>query len=134
MVLADVANGPAILLAGLVLGGSSLLFVIVVEAVVLRLLRWGTFWRSLRDSLIANVASALVGLLLGYMGLAIGSKALSPIWLLTAAFALSVVIEAGVLKLLAADTRRKIWITALVMNLASYLLLGPFFWVIFRGG
>ena len=134
MVLADVANGPAILLAGLVLGGSSLLFVIVIEAVVLRLLRWGTFWRSLRDSLIANAASALVGLLLGYMGLAIGNKALSPIWLLIAAFALSVVIEAGVLKLLAADTQRNIWIATLVMNLASYLLLGPFFWVTFRAG
>src|SRR5262245_62826107 len=67
--LADIANGPAILTIGLFGGGVLFLAVVLIETVALRLLKWSTFWRSLRDSLVANAASALVGLLIGCVAL-----------------------------------------------------------------
>ena len=42
-------RGPAILTLGLLSGGVLLLAVVLIEAVALRLLRWATFWRALRD-------------------------------------------------------------------------------------
>jgi hypothetical protein len=67
-IIADVAAGPAILIFGLIVGGGVLLAIGLVEAIVLWLLKWGTFWRSLRDALIVNVASALVGIVMYVLG------------------------------------------------------------------
>ena len=56
-VIADFAAGYAVL-AGLLVGGLLLaLAATVIEAAILRLLRWASFRRSLRDSLIANSVS-----------------------------------------------------------------------------
>jgi hypothetical protein len=127
-IFADIANGPAILTLGLLSGGVLLLAVVLIEAVALRLLRWATFWRALRDAALANLASALVGLVIGCVALAgtyfegLTFAALIGAWLA------SIVIEAGVLKLLSAHTWREIWIAAMAANTASYVLIGPLFW------
>jgi hypothetical protein len=126
--LADIANGPAILAVGLVAGGALFLAVVLIETVALRLLRWGTFWRSLRDGLLANLASALVGLVIGCVALGNSGFGGLPFAALIGAWLFSIVIEAGALKLLSSHTWRKIWIAALVANTASYVLVGPFFW------
>jgi hypothetical protein len=137
-VIADVAAGPAFALFGLLVGGLFLLAIVLVEAVVLWRLRWGSFGRSLRDSLIANVGSALVGLLLsnfasnwwqvcGYDPARGGrwcEQLVSPLMLLVWAWLLSVLIEGALLMLLTNHSRRKTWTAALAINLASYVLIG----------
>ena len=128
LTLADIANGPAILTIGLAGGALLFLAVVLIEAVALRLLRWAAFWRALRDALVANLASALVGLAIGCVVLA-NTFLDGPIFpMLIGAWLGSIVIEAGALKLLSSHTWREIWIAALVANTASYLLIGPLFW------
>ncbi|HJZ48340.1 MAG TPA: hypothetical protein VKE41_14285 [Roseiflexaceae bacterium] len=126
--LADIANGPAILTIGLVGGGVLFLLVVLIEAVVLRLLRWAVFWRSLRDALVANLASALIGLVIGCVALSGTFFDGLTFPVLVAAWLGSIVIEAGALKLLSSHTWRAIWLAALVANTASYVLIGPLFW------
>jgi hypothetical protein len=137
-VIADVAAGPAIVLFGLVIGGLFLLVIALVEGIVLWRLRWGSFGRSLRDSLIVNLGSGLVGLLLinyasnlwqvcGYDPARGGrwcEQLVSPLMLLVWAWLLSVLIEGGLLMLLAKHPARKIWTAALVINVVSYLIIG----------
>jgi len=126
--LADIASGPAILTLGLLSGGALFLAVVLIEAVALRLLRWAPFWRALRDAVLANLASALVGLVIGCVALAGSSFEPLTLAALIGAWLGSIVIEAGMLKLLSAHTWREIWIAAMIANTASYVLLGPLFW------
>jgi hypothetical protein len=126
--LADIANGPAILTLGLLSGGALFLAVVLIEAVALRLLRWAAFWRALRDAAIANLASALIGLVIGCVALAGGSFEALTLAALIGAWLASIVIEAGALRLLSAHTWREIWIAAMVANTTSYVLIGPLFW------
>ncbi len=118
-VLADV-GGP-ILFAGF--GIVAYLALSLLESIVLRLLKWGTFWRSLLASLLMNLPSTLVGFWL--MGWLDGVSRLNRlgIWLIPAAWALSVAIEGGVLVLMKRDGGRQNWVAALAANTASYLLL-----------
>jgi hypothetical protein len=117
-VLADV-GGP-ILFAGF--GVVAYLALSLLESIVLRLLKWGTFWRSLLASLLMNLPSTLVGFLLIWLA---GFPNRLDYWLfiIPAAWALSVVIEGGVLGLMKRDGGRQNWIAALAANTASYLLL-----------
>jgi hypothetical protein len=127
-VFGDIASGPAILTLGLLSGGALLLAVVLIEAVALRLLRWAAFWRALRDALVANLASALVGLVIGCVALSGGSLGALTLPALIGAWLGSIVIEAGVLKLLSSHSWREIWVAAMVANTASYVLIGPLFW------
>ncbi|MGB3714512.1 MAG: hypothetical protein WA996_08800 [Candidatus Promineifilaceae bacterium] len=117
-VLADV-GGP-ILFAGF--GIVAYLALSLLESIVLRLLKWGTFWRSLLASLLMNLPSTLVGIWLVWLA---GFSRLNRlgIWLIPAAWALSVAIEGGVLVLMKRDGGRQNWMAALAANTASYLLL-----------
>lgn len=117
--LADVA-GPGLFLAlgiGLIAAGLIFLFVIFLESLILWLLKWGSFWRSLLDALLVNIVSSLFGFLV------IG---LLQRWLfLGTLFAglLSILIEGGVLALLRRHPARKTWQAAAAINTASYGLL-----------
>lgn len=117
-VLADV-GGP-ILVAGF--GIVAYLALSLLESIVLRLLKWGTFWRSLLASLLMNLPSSLVGFWLIWRAVFSSLNRLG-IWLILAAWALSVAIEGGVLVLMKRDGGRQNWIAALAANTASYLLL-----------
>ena len=117
-VLADV-GGP-ILFAGF--GIVAYLVLSLLESIVLRLLKWGTYWRSLLASLLMNLPSTLVGFLLIWLVEFPRLNRLG-IWLILAAWALSVAIEGGVLVLMKRDGGRQNWIAALAANTASYLLL-----------
>ena len=128
LTLADIANGPAILTIGLAAGGALFLAVVLIETVALRLLRWAALRRALRDALVANLASALVGLAIGCAALAGTYFEGFTFPALVGAWIGSIVIEAGALKLLSSHTWREIWIAALVTNTASYVLIGPLFW------
>ena len=118
--LPDVA-APGLVLGQLALtaGFLILLFalIVLVESVVLQVLRWGTFKRSLHGSFWMNLASTLAGFLvlsqvprLGFVGLLI-------------AWAVSVLIEWAVLARFQPGERRYTLSLAASANLVSYLLL-----------
>lgn len=117
----DVA-GPGVLLAAAVFSFGALivltLIISIIEAVVMLLLKWGKFGRSLWASLLMNVTSTIFGGVLIALGLFGGSY----IWL-AVAFVLSVLIEGGVLMLMKRDAARQNWIASLIANVASYLFI-----------
>ncbi|MBA3531249.1 MAG: hypothetical protein H0T73_04925 [Ardenticatenales bacterium] len=120
---------PTAIFALLGLGVTALCFssllVVLIEAAVLWKMGWGTFRRSFLDSLGMNVLSVLLG--------AVILIPLAPLFLLIIAFALSVLIEGGVLTMLKRHPVRETWTGALAANAASYaawlllflLLLSP---------
>ena len=95
----------------------------LIESIVLRLLKWGTFWRSLLASLLMNIPSTLVGFCLLWLFGAWRSQGLEVWFVVLATWALSVAIEGGVLVLMNRDGGRQNWMASLVANTASYLLL-----------
>lgn len=117
----DVA-GPGVLLAIAAFSVGALivltLIISIVEAIVMLYLKWDKFGRSLRASLLMNVTSTIFGGVLVALGLLGGSY----IWL-AAAFALSILIEAGVLMLMKRGAARQNWIASLISNLVSYLFI-----------
>ena len=94
------------------------LIISVVESLVMLLLKWDKFGRSLWASLLMNVTSMIFGGILIALGLFGGSH----IWL-AVAFTLSVLIEGGVLMLMKRGAARQNWIVSLIANLVSYLFI-----------
>ena len=117
----DVA-GPGILLAAAAFSFGALivltLIISIVETVVMLLLKWGKFGRSLWASLLMNVTSTIFGGVLIALGLFGGSY----VWL-AVAFVLSVLIEGGVLMLMKRGAARQNWIASLIANVVSYLFI-----------
>jgi hypothetical protein len=105
------------------------LLIILLEAAVLRLLRWGTFQRSLLDAFLMNLASTVIG---GVIVAVFLFTETTPRVLLAllGGWALSIGIEGATLMLINAirKTERhpagQIWLASLVANTASYALLG----------
>ena len=120
------AGGPLLLVAAFGAVGLVLLpAIFIVEAIVMALMKWGTFWRSLLDAIIMNLASTLLGLI-GVCGLLYNTPNLnlvSGILFVLVTWAVSVVVEGAVLTLLKRHARRQTWLTALAANTASYALL-----------
>ena len=114
--------GPGVLLAIAAFSVGALivltLIISVVEAIVMLLLKWDKFGRSLWASLLMNVTSTIFGGVLIALGLLGGSY----IWL-AVAFLLSVLIEGGVLMLMKSGAARQNWIVSLTANVASYLFI-----------
>lgn len=117
----DVVGPGVFLLFGLVAFLVFSTIVLVLEAVVLWLLKWDAFGRSLLSSFLMNLASTIVGVL------AVGS--LLSGWInnflaFVLALLLSILIEGGVLMLMKRGTRRENWRAAVVANIASYAVFG----------
>ena len=124
----DVA-GPGILVAAAVFGFGALialtLFISFAESIVMFLLKWDKYGRSLLASLLMNVTSTIFGGIL----VAIGALYSSFIWL-AVAFVLSVLIEGGILLLVKRGAARQNWIASLLSNIVSYvLIILPFVWL-----
>ena len=119
----DVVGPGVFLLFGL---AAFLIFstiVLILEAVVLWLLKWGTFNRSLLSSFLMNLASTIVGIL------AVGSLLsglINNFLAFVLALLLSILIEGGVLMLMKRGARRENWRAAVVANVTSYALFGLF--------
>lgn len=114
-----IAPGMVLLSLGMGLVAICLLTLLIalIEAVVLTLLKWNIFPRSLLAAAITNIASSLVGgLLLIFL------QDLPLIWVVIT-FLLSVVIEAAILVRIQPGAGRRAWLLSLLANLASYLLL-----------
>ena len=97
--------------------------VFVLEAVVLWLLKWDAFGRSLLSSFLMNLASTIFGILL--IGLSLIGL-LNDFLGFVIAFVLSVLIEGGVLMLMKRNATRENWRVAIIANVISYSLLGIF--------
>jgi len=121
---ADVISG-AVILATVVAGLILSMIIVAVEGVALRLLRWAGLWRSLADSVIANVASAVVGLagaiLVPALLSAIVKATVVP--LLVGSFLVSTVIEAGVIALIRRRPLREAVGPFAAANAASHVLI-----------
>ncbi len=115
----DVAGPGLLAVLGAGIGLAVVLFVVVVlvEAAVLRLVRWGSFRRSLLASLLMNIASVIVGLFF------ISLSFIHPVVWLLLAFGLSILIEGGVLVLMDRARAGRGVLAALIANLVTYLPL-----------
>lgn len=128
LLFADVATGPVVAgfgILGLLLSGG----VVLLEAGILALLRWGPFLRCLWQALVINLVSMLPGLaaaatfydasqkLLNLEPPALGLAAFAMAWLVTLA------IEAPLLRLLAKEPWTKCWRIGAILNVASYAML-----------
>ena len=96
------------------------MIVFVLEAVVLWLLKWDTFGRSLLSSFLMNLASTILGVLL--IGLLL-TGLLNGFLSFVLAFGLSVVIEGIVLMMIKRDLARENSRVVTIANIASYALL-----------
>jgi hypothetical protein len=117
----DVA-GPGLfyLLGGtLVVGVLLAVGVVIVEAVVLTLMKWSRFWRSLLASFVMNLVSGVVGLFVVGLAFSVGQ----PAWLLLT-FVASVLIEGGVIALMDRTHARQGLIASLVANIVTYIPAG----------
>jgi hypothetical protein len=118
----DVFSGTALLVVGSLFAVGAYFIIVVLEALLLRYLKWGPFWNSIKTSAIMNLASALVGVLMA--GIIFDLQA----WGYLLAWALSIGIEGGVLTLmnqrmgLDGLPLSRTWLIAFVANTASYLL------------
>ena len=119
MFLANAYVGPLFLFTGagflLLLGA-----IIYVEALILKALEWGSLRRCLRDSVLINMASAAAGLVLAWQ-----TTLFSPpsVRTLGVTWAISVVIEAGVLLLLRRTRVAATWWRSVATNTATYTAL-----------
>jgi hypothetical protein len=131
------AGGP-LLLVGIfgVIGLAILPVIFVVEAVVMLLMKWGSVGRTLLDALIINVASSLLGMLAacGFLFNAASMNVPEVLAFLVITWAISVVVEGVVLTLLKRHPRRKTWITVLVANTVSYVLMLALFLILNQNG
>jgi hypothetical protein len=142
LIIADVAIGPTILFGGLALGLVLFIPIMIVEALALWSLKWGSFGRALLDALIANAVSTIFGLVFftvfftasfqcqriptadGQHSVQSCDWTISPVLWFIAMAVLSILIEGGVLLLLKRHPPHKTWPSAVAVNLASYALLG----------
>ena len=101
------------------------LVIVVIEAAVLQLVRWGDLKTALRASLLANLASALVTLL------ALVFLRQAGLYSLLAGLLITILVEGLVLGRLQPRHPRLPWIASVAANLIStFLLLLPIIWFI----
>lgn len=128
--LADAVMFPVALLIGIV---AAVVFVFLpvwlLEAFLLLIVKWGGVWTSLKASLLMNVLSALMGLVM-YAVITVldwnfwhGDAPVSGWVGFIVAWALSVLIEAWALRLLRRLPWRELFAYSLMCNIASYALI-----------
>jgi hypothetical protein len=124
--LADIASPIYLGLPGLFAYSLiSLMIIVLIEAIVLRLLRWGTWKIAFLHAFIINLVTSLIG-----TGLITFAKAENfaydvplPV-LFSAAFLVTVIVEAAELKVLRVSASfPRIIVNSLVANIFSYVFL-----------
>jgi hypothetical protein len=121
--LADVGAGWFFLTLalGAVAAAGLFLSIALVEALVLRGLKWGSFRLSFVDSVVINLTSATIGVVLFAFSAQALNLGAAPLLLLFGA--LTVLIEGGMLTLLKRHPLRTTWTAAIAINAVSYALL-----------
>jgi hypothetical protein len=148
-ILADVAIMPMTFNTGCLSGVLLLLVVALAEGIVLRVMKWGTFKRSIIDAGLANIGSTLPGIVFSLAWFFSDFQCtmvpvaqhymkqcdwiISPILSLVIMWALSVLIEGAILLRLKRHPAHQTWKTSLVANTASYILLAPVYLIAYYG-
>ncbi|HEX5707975.1 MAG TPA: hypothetical protein VFX96_11805 [Pyrinomonadaceae bacterium] len=116
------AGGPLLFLALGVFALVVVVLIIAVEAVALRLLKWGGFGRALLDSFLMNLVSTVIGvpLLFGYATIFGETLGVRYVFAFALSFVISAAIEGGVLLALRRRPSRETWRAAVISNAASY--------------
>ncbi|NIS79825.1 MAG: hypothetical protein GTO14_06375 [Anaerolineales bacterium] len=120
-----------IILVMLGFGALALFAVILLEAIVLRRLGWAALGRSFVDSLVMNLASALIGILVAWVLRIDFTQAqltgmLIP--LVVFSLALSILVEGGVISFVRRRHLREILRPLALANIASYAMI--ILWII----
>lgn len=115
--------------------------VVLLEAIALRLLQWGSFWRSLLDSFLVNLVTTILGLFLPA-----GLSAIDMLSFLLPDFslrspvvffllgAMSVAVEGVLLLWIRRRPAAETWRAALIANVVSYVALGGVLgWLAWKG-
>ncbi len=114
-------TGPAVVILLVVLGILALIVVYLlvglIEGVVLTLLSWGSSRASMTVSIIMNLSSGLIN------GVLLILLQHTPLLWLPLSFVLSLLIEISIMTYFKRETPAKNSLYALVINLASYLIL-----------
>ncbi len=118
--LADVVSLWFVLSVGVFVAVGLLLIIVLIEALVLRGLKWGSFRLSLIDSFVINLTSATIGGLLFVLFAVAGSLNLGMVSLFLIFGGLTVLIEGAMLTVLKHHPLRQTWIAAVAVNVASY--------------
>jgi hypothetical protein len=102
--------------------------IVIAETIGLRLLKWDSLWRSFVAALAMNVVSSLVGFLLLSVAATVPESDVQAVLLLSLlpAWALSTLIEAGVMQAFQRLAFRRTLGIAAIANVASYVLLVGF--------
>lgn len=119
LILADVALGW--MMWGAAVAATALFVVVMlVETLVLRLLDWGTLRRSFLDAVLINIVSVVPGLIAGFfaqiVNVTVATVALT--------FIVTVVVEGLVLLWVRRHPSWVTWRAALLVNAASYSMIG----------
>ena len=95
-----------------------LAILLLLETLVLVLIKWAGFGRALLAALVMNLVSTIIGVILDF---ALWDWQIW--WVILIAFAVSVMVEGGVLMLMKRTAPRQNFIAAVAANLASYLIM-----------
>ena len=108
-------------LFGAVAAVGFLFIIVILEALVLRGLKWGSLKLSFVDSAVINLTSGFVGALLFAFSAPLVNQGTA--FLLLVFGALTVLIEGGMLTLLQRHPARQTWTAAIAINVVSYAFL-----------
>jgi hypothetical protein len=121
--LADGVNPFLVLYFGAIAAAALFFIVVLIEALVLRGLKWGSFRLSLIDSFVVNLTSATIGVGLLWLFAIAGALNLGVALLFLVLWALTVLIEGAMLTALRRHPLRQTWTAAVAINVASYAFL-----------
>jgi len=114
----------------LAVGVAAFLAITIVEGVILKLLQWGDMWQSMRDSLLVNFATTLLGFALAFgvfgfytafYGVPYDSGEIIPAMLIL--LAITIPIEGLLLGYMRRRSAKQTWTAAISINVCSYMLL-----------
>jgi hypothetical protein len=117
-------------LSALAIGASTFMVITIIEAGILRLIRWGDIWQSLRDSLLINFGTTVLGFALAFgvfgfydafFGVQYHLEDILPVTLFL--LVLTIIIEGSLLRFMRQHSVKKTWIVAILTNTCSYILL-----------
>jgi hypothetical protein len=114
------AGGPLLLIGPLVI---FMFCIVLVEAVIMFFMKMNRFLKCVGDSILANLGSLLIGVLLFFIG---GRTEIElSFWVIFAGlYVITVVSEAIFLKWLNKEQSwKRVFIISVIMNMASYLIL-----------
>lgn len=117
------AGGAGLIVVGIAILVFGLLLILLLETVLLTIIKFNSFTKSLKDVFIVNLVSLMAGFLLLFGG-PMNNYSSDDIYTLLVLFGVTIIIETYLLYLLnKTKPIRKTVLASVLMNVASYILL-----------